>query len=61
MKKIMKPVEAAQYLGKSPQTLAQWRHYGIGPEYHKNGHFVFYIKSELDTWLKKSSGTTPPR
>ena len=33
--KLLNDIEAAAYLGISKQTLANWRHLGKGPAYHK--------------------------
>ena len=45
--------EAAEYLGYKPQTLALWRHKGIGPRYYKiNGGRVLYRMSDLERWME---------
>ena len=40
MRPDLKPDAAAEYLGKSASTLAQWRHKGFGPIYVKIGGSV---------------------
>lgn len=44
--------QAAEILGKEMQTLAQWRSKGIGPTYYKDGKFVFYLRHDLEDYLK---------
>lgn len=41
---------AADYLGRKPKTLAQWRSNGNGPMFIKRGR-VYYYKNDLDEWL----------
>lgn len=47
--------EAAQYLGLSSQTLADWACKGVGPVYSKLGHArrsrVLYAKDDLDRFI----------
>ena len=46
---------AADYLKHyAPGTLANWRHDGGGPRFckPKPGGRVFYLRSDLDAWLK---------
>lgn len=41
---------AARYLGLAPQTLANLRCQGTGPEFVKRGR-IFYFVADLDNWL----------
>ncbi|MEU5844602.1 helix-turn-helix domain-containing protein [Rhodococcus sp. NPDC047139] len=52
----MNTVEAAEYLGRTPRTLAQWRHYREGPTYLKgaNGR-VTYRQDDLDEWKRHTA------
>ncbi len=43
-------IEAAEYLGLKPNTLAKMRVYGTGPEYRKHGRYVRYHIDELNHW-----------
>ncbi|HHS9960212.1 helix-turn-helix domain-containing protein [Klebsiella quasipneumoniae] len=44
--------EAAEYLGVTPQTLANWAHTGkVKIPHHKIGRKVIYFRSDLDTFL----------
>ena len=43
-------IEAAEYLGLQPNTLAKMRVYGTGPEYRKHGRYVRYHIDELNRW-----------
>lgn len=50
--------EAADYLGLSYGTLAQWASQGINDlPYHKIGNRAYYRRSELDRWLEKQERT----
>jgi len=54
--KMMRPPEAAHYLGLSESSLAKWRCSGTGPAYMKVGErVVAYDQSELDSWLRSRS------
>ena len=41
---------AALYIGRKKQTLAQWRSEGGGPKYVKCGR-VYYYTADIDEWL----------
>lgn len=43
--------ELAEYLGKSPQTLAIWAMKGIGPKYLKVNGTCRYRWEDVDAWL----------
>ena len=44
------PMQAADYLGQSPNTLRQWRSQGRGPAYEKRGRSVRYSMDDLEIW-----------
>ncbi len=43
---------AAAYLGRSPKTLADWALKGIGPRVRKVGGRCFYLKDDLDSFIR---------
>ena len=53
------PIEAAQYMGLQPQTLAVWRTTG---RYHlpfvRVGRSIRYRVSDLDEWMKSRTATS---
>lgn len=51
-KSILNEKEAAEYLGKKPGTLRQWRSDCKGPSYHKKDRQIMYKKTDLDAWLE---------
>ena len=54
---------AAQYLGCSPKTLADWATKGIGPEYVMLGGRAFYFRDDLDKFVMskgKSASSNRP-
>lgn len=42
---------AAEYLGRSPQTLRNWRTDRKGPRYSGTGVGIRYRQSDLDAWI----------
>ena len=56
IRNVLNEKEAAEYLGKKPGTLRQWRSDCRGPSYHKKGRQIMYQKNDLDAWL--ASGRT---
>lgn len=55
MKSLMKPNEAACYLGLATGTLKKWRLAGKGPMFFKMGRAIRYSQADLDLWLKAQS------
>ena len=51
--RLLKPREAAAYLGSSVSALSQYRALGIGPLYFKIGKMVRYRISDIDKWLEE--------
>ena len=52
-KRVLRPPEAAIYLGLSPSTLAKRRLYGRPPRYLSlGGRAVGYAIDDLDAWLE---------
>ncbi|WP_077210043.1 helix-turn-helix transcriptional regulator [Corynebacterium phoceense] len=47
----VKPTAAAEMLGLSRGTLANWRAEGRGPRYIKSGRQILYRVKYLDAWL----------
>lgn len=53
--KDLPPADAARKLGVNPGTLANWRHWGLGPKFVKRGARVFYQEKELERFGKERS------
>lgn len=52
---LMRPEVAADYIGYTRQTMAQWRYLSKGPKYLKpTPRTIIYRKSDLDDWLGAS-------
>lgn len=47
----VKPTAAAEMLGLSRGTLANWRAEGRGPRYIKSGKQILYRVSDIEAWL----------
>jgi predicted DNA-binding transcriptional regulator AlpA len=46
--------QAAQMIGLTKSTLAQWRHHGIGPDYIRiSGVSIRYAESAVKEWLEQ--------
>jgi len=58
-KKYLTTTDAAQYVGYTPNTLAQYRCRRIGPSYVKVRGRVLYAIEELDLWIKSYAEVTP--
>ena len=43
--------ELAQELSLAPQTLAIWRHRGVGPAFTKIGRACWYKRADIEAWL----------
>ncbi len=54
-KTLIREVDAADYLGLSPKTLARWRWAGKGPVFHKLGSAVRYSVDELDSFVSSAA------
>ena len=52
---LLNSVEAAIYLGLSPNTLARWRCEKLNISYCKIGGAVRYKKTELDSYITNQS------
>jgi predicted DNA-binding transcriptional regulator AlpA len=63
LSKLMRPIDAAHYLGVSESTLAKWRcRVSSGPPYVKLGtRLVAYERAELDAWMRDRSRVSTNR
>jgi len=56
------PAQAGELVGVSPQTLANWRWLGIGPEYIKltpgRGGRIRYTRAAVEAWLSAQTVET---
>jgi excisionase family DNA binding protein len=55
---VLRPNEAAEFLGLARQTLARWRHEGSGPRYSLAGRLVRYHVADLERWLESRAVTS---
>ena len=53
-KAAFSPVEAAEYLNMSEQTLRSWRSEGKGPAYVTLGRSIMYLKKDLDAFFESN-------
>ena len=59
MKQVLTPAQAAEYLGVTPGTLANWRSTKIGPPFSKiNKKCVRYLRDQLDKWVREQQGAS---
>ena len=52
-KKLLNTVEAGRYLRVKNQTLCNWRHRCVGPDYVKLGKNVLYEVVKLDEFINQ--------
>ena len=45
------PSILAEELGCSTVTLSTWRRAGSGPPFRKHGHFIWYSRAAVASWL----------
>ena len=45
------------YIGIKTQTLARWRHEGVGPTWVALGRRVYYRSSDLQAWIDSRTRT----
>jgi hypothetical protein len=48
----LNPIKAADLLGTTPKTLADWRFRKCGPRYVKLGTLVKYIEADLHAYMQ---------
>jgi predicted DNA-binding transcriptional regulator AlpA len=49
--RLLKASEAAEYIGRIPQVLSDWRRQGRGPRYVKHSRSVRYRRSDIEKWI----------
>ena len=49
---LIRARDAPLYLGIAAQTLARWRHEGVGARYTKLGRLCFYRAGDLREWIR---------
>ena len=54
---VMNDVDAAAYLGMSPNTLRKWRTTGRGPAYIRCGRLKKYRLADLEAYIEKQMVT----
>jgi len=52
VKTLLNTPEAAEFLGISASTMAQWRMLNKGPSFVKLGTRVMYRQIDLEAWLE---------
>ncbi len=57
-RKYLKPASAAEKIGVTPGTLANWRWKAIGPPYYAIGGMIRYADDELDAWVAAGRQST---
>ena len=55
--------EAALYINTTSDVLRAWRSQGRGPRFKGRGHFIRYVKSDLDEFMGgfDARGEAPPK
>lgn len=55
---LLDPRQAAEYLRVKPQTLANWRMNGRGPEYVRLGRLIRYRIAQLEAWIAEQDAAS---
>ena len=50
-RKYLKPRKAAEKIGVTVATMANWRWKQIGPPYYRVGGLILYADDEIDAWV----------
>jgi hypothetical protein len=63
-RKYLKPTNAAEKLGVTVGTMANWRWKQTGPAFYRVGGLILYADDEIDAWVTAGrqstvDGTTP--
>jgi hypothetical protein len=48
---LLTPKEAALCINTTPEVLRVWRSQGKGPRFKGRGHFIRYLKSDLELFM----------
>jgi hypothetical protein len=57
-RKYLKPAPAAEKIGVTPETLANWRWKQIGPPYYRVQGLILYRDDEIDAWVAAGRQST---
>ena len=49
---LIAAVQVPEYIGLKAQTLARWRHEGVGPVWVALGPRIYYRSSDLRSWIE---------
>lgn len=49
-RKYLKPTKAAEKIGVTVDTMANWRWKHIGPPFYRVGGLILYADDEIDAW-----------
>jgi hypothetical protein len=52
--------EAAKYIGRKPQTLANWRARNYGPRWIRVGGRIFYYLDDVDEFIRGGETASSP-
>ena len=58
-RKYLKPAAAAEKIGITIGTLANWRWRGVGPTYYQVGGLIRYADDEVDAFMAAGRQATP--
>jgi hypothetical protein len=57
-RKYLKPTAAAEKIGVTTGTLANWRWRSVGPPYYAIGAMIRYAENEVDAWIAAGRQST---
>ena len=50
-RKYLKPIKAAEKIGVTVATMANWRWKEVGPPFYRVGGLILYEDREIDAWI----------
>ncbi|HTO43383.1 MAG TPA: helix-turn-helix domain-containing protein [Burkholderiales bacterium] len=59
MSQLLRVAEAAKKLGVHPGTLANWRAWGTGPKFTRQGRTIVYKAAEIEKFAKALTADRP--
>jgi hypothetical protein len=57
-RRYLKPKNAAEKIGVSVDTMANWRWKQVGPPFYRVGGLILYADDEIDAWITAGRQST---
>ena len=57
-RRYLKPAKAAEKIGVTVPTMANWRWKEVGPPFYRIGGLILYADDEIDAWIAAGRQST---